>query len=106
MDQLKKFYAWDHGRMMGGHHFERYIGSGGLGSLSAKCSGSLSTSPFPSYSGLLRPIIIGDVDQPPFLEDIEESHNAFSIQPPLQGSRSKTNNVESWDYRGHLYLLL
>ena len=49
---------------------------------------------------------VQDVDQPPFLEDIEESHNAFSIQPPLQGSRSKTNNVESWDYRGHLYLLL
>ncbi|RVW45381.1 hypothetical protein CK203_107384 [Vitis vinifera] len=31
-------------------------------------------------------LVLKDVDQPPFLEDIEESHNAFSIQPPLQGA--------------------
>ncbi|RVW62163.1 hypothetical protein CK203_062581 [Vitis vinifera] len=72
--------------------------------------GSLSTSPFLSYCGLLWPVIIGveplgshdppifgivhleawlrslvevrDVSGPPFLEDIEESYNAFSIHSP------------------------
>ena len=59
------------------------------------------------HSNRLRLLVkVRDVGQPPFLEDIKELHNAFSIRSPPQGPRSEIDDAKSWDYRGHLYLLL